>query len=140
MLDRERILAKIDQMDGYVGELRQVVPESFAEYRDSIAKRRACERLLQIAIECVLDICNLLVSGLRLGLPAGDDDLFDKLERAKLVSSEVAGTLRTLKGFRNILVHEYGGVDDAIVFKAALSRVRNFESFKREVLQVLRAP
>jgi uncharacterized protein YutE (UPF0331/DUF86 family) len=138
MLDRERILAKIDQMDGYVGELCQVVPGSFAEYRDSIAKRRACERLLQVAIECVLDICNLLVAGLRLGLPAGEDDLFDKLERARLVSPETAGTLRTLKGFRNIMVHEYGGIDDAIVYKAARSRVQDFETFKREVLQTLR--
>ena len=70
MLDRERILAKIDELQGYLKELRNIVPENYNEYLSSIEKRRACERLLQISVECVIDICSLLVSGLRLGLPA----------------------------------------------------------------------
>ena len=32
MLDRERILARIDQLEGYLKELREVVPEDFATY------------------------------------------------------------------------------------------------------------
>ena len=108
MLDRDRILAKIDEFDGYLRELRQVVPRSFQEYMDKLEKRRACERLLQIAIQCMLDICHLFVSGFRLGLPAEEDDLFEKLENAGLLSPNAIRTLRTMKGFRNILVHEYG--------------------------------
>lgn len=116
MLDRERILAKLDQLDGYLRELRQVVPGSFAEYMDSVEKRRACERLLQIAIEYMLDICGLFVSRLRLGLPGEEDDLLEKLERAKVLSPPVIAMMRAMKGFRNILVHEYGGIDNAIVY------------------------
>lgn len=78
MLDRERILAKLDELDGYVRDLRTIAPQDFTAYRQ-IEKKRACERLLQIAVECVIDICNLRVSGLRLGLPAEEDDLFEKL-------------------------------------------------------------
>lgn len=74
MVDRERILAKLDELEGYVRELRQVAPESFAEYMQKVENRRACERLLQISIECIIDICGLFVSGLRLGLPAEEDD------------------------------------------------------------------
>jgi uncharacterized protein YutE (UPF0331/DUF86 family) len=44
-----------------------------------------------------------------------------------------------MKGFRNILVHEYGGIDDALVFKAAKNRPKDFEAFKTEVLQILRS-
>lgn len=90
MLDRDRILAKLDELHGYLGELRQIVPESYARYVESVEKRRACERLLQIAIECVIDVCALFVSGLRLGLPAEEDDLIDKLEEAGLISSDWA--------------------------------------------------
>ncbi len=67
MLDRERILTKLDELEGYVRDLRTIAPQSFAEYRQ-IEKKRSCERLLQIAVECVIDVCNLFVSGLRLGL------------------------------------------------------------------------
>ena len=137
MLDRERILTKLDEMDGYLGELQQVAPESYARYMDSVEKRRACERLLQISIECVIDVCGLLVSGLRLGLPAEEDDLIEKLEQAGLISSEMAKMLRTMKGFRNILVHEYGRIDNALVFAMATRRLQDFDAFKTEILRAL---
>lgn len=131
-MDRERILSKLDRLDGYLRELRQVVPGSFTEYMESLEKRRACERLLQIAIECMVDICGLLVSGLRLGLPGEEDDVLEKLERAKVLSPSVIAMLKTMKGFRNILVHEYGGVDNTIVYKMATTRRQDFETFQSE--------
>ncbi len=137
MLDRERILAKLDDLDGYLEELRQIVPETYARYMESVEKRRACERLLQMSIECVIDVCALFVSGLRLGLPAEEDDLIEKLEQAGLISSGMAKMLKTMKGFRNILVHEYGRIDNAIVFTMATRQLQDFGSFKTEIQQAL---
>ncbi len=137
MLDRERILAKLDDLDGYLEELRQVVPETYARYTESVEKRRACERLLQMSIEYVIDVCALFVSGLRLGLPAEEDDLIEKLEQAGLISSGMAKMLKTMKGFRNILVHEYGRIDNAIVFTMANRRLQDFGSFRIEIQQAL---
>ena len=62
MLDRERILARIDELEGYLHDLRTIAPESFTVYQ-RIEKKRACERLLQVAVECVIDICGLIVPG-----------------------------------------------------------------------------
>ena len=101
MLDRERILAKIDALDGYLGELRAIAPTSIEAYR-TIEKRRACERLLQVSIESVTDICGFLVGGLRLGLPTEEDDLLEKLVQAGILSRPMGVTIRRMKGFRNI--------------------------------------
>ncbi len=46
MLDRERILAKLDELDRYHSELEQVLPATYSEYHGSITARRAVERLL----------------------------------------------------------------------------------------------
>ena len=119
MLDRERILAKLDALHGYERELRVVLPGNLEEYRSSVEKRRATERLLQVSIECVLDICNLFVAGLRLGLPMEEENLFDRLEHAHIISAEHVRTLRSMRRFRNMLVHEYGDIDDQIVFGLA---------------------
>ena len=137
MVDRERILGKMAELDGYLNELRQILPKSFDDYVRSIEKRRACERLLQIAVEAVIDICAMLVQGLRLGLPAEEDDVFDKLAQHGVLSQKMVETLRRMKGFRNILVREYGRVDDRIVFDVAINRLGDFEDFKREVLTAL---
>ena len=136
MLDRERILASIDELDGYQRELVQILPSSFDEYQ-KVEKKRACERLLQIAIETVIDISHLLVKGLRLGLPAEEDDLFEKLAGAGIISLETKETARRMKGFRNILVHRYGDIDDRIVYEMATERLGDFEAFKKEVLEAL---
>jgi uncharacterized protein YutE (UPF0331/DUF86 family) len=136
VLDRERILAKLDELDGYVRDLSTIAPQSFAEYRQ-IEKKRACERLLQIAVECVIDVCNLFVSGLRLGLPAEEDDLFEKLGQAGILSPQMKETVKEMKGLRNILVHEYGHVDDAVVYQVVTTELGDFASFKKEMLEAL---
>lgn len=136
MLDSERILARLDELDQYQRELRQVMPSSFEEYKN-IEKKRACERLLQISIECVIDVCAFVVSGLSLGLPSEEDDLFERLEEAKIISSAMKETLKKMKGFRNLLVHEYGRVDDEIVYDMLRNRLSDFSDFKREIIRVL---
>jgi uncharacterized protein YutE (UPF0331/DUF86 family) len=50
----------------------------------------------------------------------------------------MADTLRRMKGLRNLLVHEYGRVNDRIVFELVSRRLGDFEAFKREVLASLR--
>ena len=137
MLDRERILAKLDALHGYERELRVVLPDNLEEYISSVEKRRATERLLQVSIECVLDICNLFVAGLRLGLPMEEENLFDRLEQAHIISSERLRMLRSMRRFRNILVHEYGGIDDQIVFRHAGRMREEVEALIAEVTRAL---
>jgi uncharacterized protein YutE (UPF0331/DUF86 family) len=137
VIDRDRILAKLDELNIVLRELRSVVPASFQEYL-AVEKRRSCERLLQVSIEAVIDTCALLVTGLRLGLPADEDDLFEKLAGREVISCATADVLRRMKGMRNILVHEYGRVDNALVFETIDQHLGDFDAFAREVLAFLR--
>ena len=139
MVDGERVLAKLDELDSHLRELRSIAPARFEEYL-AIEKRRACERLLQVCVEAVIDTCAILVTGLRLGLPAEEDDLFEKLARRGVISSAMSETLRRMKGLRNLLVHEYGRVNDQIVFDTVQRRLGDFDAFKDEVLAFLREP
>jgi uncharacterized protein YutE (UPF0331/DUF86 family) len=136
VVDRDRVLAKLDEMDGYLNELRSILPPDLQAYR-TVEKRRACERLLQVSVECALDVCHQLVAGRRLGLPGAEEDVLDKLESSQLLSSGTVGTLRRMKGCRNILVHEYGHVLDELIFEAITTRLDDFDRFRGDVLQAL---
>jgi len=138
MLDEERILVKIDEMESYLEEIKEFIPKDFGEYTDSRESRRVCERLLQISIECVIDICSLLVKGLKLGAPSDEDDLFQKLKKKKAISGRMLDVLKGMKGFRNILVHRYAEVDDELVFKFLKRNLKDFQAFKKEVLNSLK--
>jgi uncharacterized protein YutE (UPF0331/DUF86 family) len=137
VLDRERVLGKLDALHGYDSELRSVLPRNLDEYAASVEKRRATERLMQVSVECILDICGLFVAGLRLGLPAEEENLFDRLEQARVLSPELVRTLRAMRRFRNILVHEYGAVDDKIVFELAGRLSKDTAAFTAEVIRAL---
>ncbi|MGQ4914956.1 MAG: type VII toxin-antitoxin system HepT family RNase toxin [Candidatus Asgardarchaeia archaeon] len=137
-IDKDRILGKLSELDTYLAELSEIIPHDFDEYKRSIAIRRACERLLQILIECVIDICNILVSNLKLGIPADEDDIFKKLVNANVISSELATVLKNMKGFRNILVHKYGTVNDELVFEFLKDNLEDFSTFKEAIIDYLK--
>ncbi len=135
-MDRERILAKLDRLEQYLRELGEVAPTAFAEYQ-RVEKKRACERLAQIAVEAALDVCALLVRELRLGLPGEVDDVLTKLLEAGILSPDTVTALRRMKGFRNILVHEYGAVDDRLVYEVVTQRMGDLTRFAGEVRAIL---
>jgi len=136
-MDEKKILAKIDELDSYLEELNNIMPGSLEEYETSIKDKRACERLLQISIEVVLDIGNIILSGLKLGLPSEEDEVFDKLSEKQIISKKGAVVLKEMKSFRNVLVHKYGIVNDELVFEN-LNRLNDFSDFKEEILKYLK--
>lgn len=136
-MDKNRILVKLDEIDGYLRELDDVVPATLEEYTGSVIKRRASERLLHLAIEGVIDICAMLVKELRLGVPGEEEDLFDKLS-GRVLSGEMTDRLREMKRFRNVLVHRYGTIDDGKVYDILKKRLVDFEDFKQEVTGFLK--
>src|SRR2546426_1519947 len=75
VVDRERILARLDDLDGFLRELRSIAPKSLDEYLKT-EKRRACERLLPVSLEALIYLYVLVLPGLRLGIPGEEGDLF----------------------------------------------------------------
>ena len=69
MIDKEKILSKVDELNRYLDELDEIKPSEYEEYKSSIEKKRSCERILQISIESVIDVCIILFSNLKLGIP-----------------------------------------------------------------------
>lgn len=135
-VDRDRVLTRLDAVEGYRRELRGIVPASLADYTRAEVKR-ACERLAQDAVEAALDVCGLLVRKLRLGVPADEDDLLNKLLQAALLSEQTVATLRRMKGFRNTLVHESTAVDDRIVYEVVTQKIGDLARFAAEARAIL---
>ena len=134
-MDKKRILSKFVEIDSYLEELDEIKPLEFEDYENSILNKRSIERILQISIEVVLDICNLLVSDLNLGIPADEDSVFDKLRKKKIISKKLYDILIEMKGFRNVLVHKYGAIEDEKVFEVLTDKLDDFQIFKEEILK-----
>lgn len=113
MTDSELIAKRLALVETCVRELRELARP--AAIHADVREARFVEHTLQIAIQAVLDTASHIVSDERLGEPRTNRELFDLLERAGWIDPALAGSLRDMAGFRNVLVHGYDTVDLAIV-------------------------
>ncbi|TFH42347.1 MAG: hypothetical protein E4G94_06425 [ANME-2 cluster archaeon] len=58
MMDRDRLIEKMDELEMYLGELVEYLPDDQEEYLTNGMSKRA----FQLACEDILDICNLIIS------------------------------------------------------------------------------
>lgn len=115
-LDIERIRDKLSELQSYLIELEEDIPDSMDEYLEQRITKRACERTFQLACEDVLDICNLIIAGRGFMLPKDNRDAIGKLTENKIIPEKLSSGLQDMVSFRNLLVHRYGKVDDNRVY------------------------
>lgn len=114
----ERIREKLEEIRKNLEELEQIIPDDYESYESNNERRAACERYFERVIEAVVDAAFLVLNEYELKIPDEDKGAFDIISDAEFISKELAGRLKDAKGMRNILAHEYGKVDDNLVFNA----------------------
>ena len=137
--DRNRILVKLDEMDRYLRELGEILPEEDEYHRDLI-KRRACEKTIELAIESLMDVAALIVSSERFGLPSDEESIIDLLVENRVITPDMGEKIKDMKGFRNILVYKYGRLDDRLVYRFLTEDIDDFTRFRDQVNRYLKLP
>ncbi|MFZ3384313.1 MAG: DUF86 domain-containing protein [Candidatus Methanoperedens sp.] len=128
-MDNERILEKIDEMENYLRELEEYLPEQEEDYLNNSLLKRACERAFQLASENLLDICNFIISEKGFGMPSDSKDSVRKLAENQVLPASLSTKLEELVGFRNLLVHQYGRVDDSRSYSYLNMELKDFYEF-----------
>jgi len=136
---KERIQDKIDEIENAIHELEKAVPESFEEYTNSRNSQLICERLVEIIIESVVDLAFLVIKLKEFRMPEEDEGSFDVLFNEKIIHENLANNLKKAKGMRNIIAHEYGKIDDSLVFHSAKEEIsKDVNEFIECVKQVIK--
>jgi uncharacterized protein YutE (UPF0331/DUF86 family) len=97
----------------------------------------AVGRYLQVAIECVIDIGNEIISSLQLQRPERYRDSPDILSEAKIILKTFAETIASMIGFRNLLVHDYAAINLNLVYEFQQTKLPNFEIFPKYIAKWL---
>lgn len=129
MMDKDRLIEKMDELEMYLRELEEYLPDDKEEYLKNGMSKRACERTFQLACEDILDICNLIISDEGLGIPADSKDTVRKLAEHSILENSLASRVEELIGFRNLLVHQYGRVDNSRAYTYLHNELHDFYEF-----------
>lgn len=136
-MNKKRILSLLDFLDQYYKELEEHLPASYEEYISK--QKRYCERLLQLLIEVCIDICQVIIKELKLGLPSDEDNMFNSLYEKQVISEEMALKLKDMKAFRNVLIHHYTKIEDKRVYENITTNREDFLVFKKEIKEYLKS-
>lgn len=109
---------KILEITKLIEEMETIIPGNLEEYKASLEKKAACERYVERIVESATDLAFLAIKHKKLRIPEDDADAFNILMGAGIIDAALAKKLKQAKGMRNIIAHEYGKIDDEIVFEA----------------------
>ena len=126
---RELIKSKIEEILESLKLVGENLPEDFETFQSLGIVKDGIYKRVEFAIQDVLDICAIINSDLKLGIPEREEDVFEGLVRAGILSREMANKLRLMKGFRNILVHRYGRINDELAFETIHEHLNDIYEF-----------
>ena len=115
-----------------VERLRTRLPVSVEDLRHDGLLEWAVERGLQIAAEALFDAGNHILAGEFSDAADEYAQIPDRLVARGVLSAATAARLRSLSGFRNVLVHDYAAVDLARLVEG-LGRLDDFDAFVADV-------
>ena len=129
-----RTKEKIKEIEQYLEELNSIKPTDFKGYIKDYKTKAACERYFEKIIEAVVDLSFLIIKENGFKVPEDDKKSFEILAEEKIIPEELANKLKDAKGMRNIIAHDYGNVDDEVVFESITSElVRDVKEFLESI-------
>lgn len=139
MIDSTVINSRIGKLRDYLKILKEISQEDEIEFTQNYKIYGLAERYLQLAIECVLDIGNHLISRLEFKKPETYQDIFIILGKNSIIPEEFSEKVAKMAGFRNILVHGYLDLDESIVYNHLKEDLKDFEDYIKYIIQYLKS-
>lgn len=131
-LRAEVVRRKLLEIEEAVGQLRAWLPITVEAMRQDRKLQWAIQHGLLIAAEALFHARTHILAGEFRESTDEYREIPERLLGRGVISAETARRLESLSGFRNILVHEYAGIDLGRVV-LGLSRLDDVESFVADV-------
>lgn len=140
MVDKTVILRKLSELETYLKQIREFSGLTLQVYKADWRTQRIVERTLQMMIETCADIANHIVSDRGMRAPTGYADTFSVLMENAVIDPGLNTIMERMAKFRNVVVHQYEGVDAEIVIVILTRHLNDFERYRGAILAYLNRP
>jgi len=134
-IDQDVIESKLDIIERnleFLDEFKYMDSEEFlGSYRDVQAAKYS---LLEIT-ECCIDIASHIIAAKSMGRAEEYRGMFYLLGENGVIEKDLSERLGDMAGFRNLLVHRYGDVDNEVVLEMIRSELADVVEFERAVVR-----
>jgi uncharacterized protein YutE (UPF0331/DUF86 family) len=137
MVDQDKIEGLIRLLRQYTTYLRQLASLTLDEFLEDPHAIGSARYYLTVTVEACLDIAGHLIASEGMRAPRDYKDTFRVLNEAGILPDDLATTMQSLAGLRNLLVHVYWNVDDRMIHESLRSELGDFEAFVAQVMDFL---
>jgi len=130
----ERILGDII---ANVTLLRHATDVTWEVYRADLRARRFIERTLHILVEACIDAAQHIIADQHFREPTSYRDAFLVLAEQGILHRSDLARFEQMASFRNLIVHYYERLDDAVVFGVFKRNLDDFDAFVRSIRDYL---
>jgi uncharacterized protein YutE (UPF0331/DUF86 family) len=130
----DRIVRKLNFMQVPVNYLKSIDSES-VNLEANYEMRSAIERNFQLAIECAIDIGEIIISKEGFERPEDYRSVFLILGKHGVLPEDFAEKFSAAAGFRNLLVHIYEKIDLDIIEKYLVENLEDFDVFASYIVE-----
>ena len=129
----EEIKAKIAVVQERVRRLAKFKKLSFESYLRDMTIKDAVERNIEVAVQACIDIARIIIKRKGLREPEDNKGVFVVLAENGIIGEASLKFLVPMAGTRNILVHGYDKIDDAIIFGVLKKHLSDFNLFLKDI-------
>ncbi|MGH2829250.1 MAG: type VII toxin-antitoxin system HepT family RNase toxin [Actinomycetota bacterium] len=137
MVDAERLRRILQRVSDDLAILGEYAAADRRDLLADAARLGHAKYLFVTAIEGCIDAAHHVCASEGWGPPETNAESMRALSRHRLLDGDLAESMASTVGFRNVLVHGYAGVDDSRVVDA-LKRLGDIEAFVAAVAPLAR--
>ena len=117
-----------------LSELKKTGKDEFiSDFRNS----SSAKYLLQVSIECCLDIANHIIASEKYRRPDDYADSFRVLHENKVIPDSLIDSLVEMAKFRNRIVHIYWEIDENFIYEILQNYLNDFELYIESISKIL---
>lgn len=139
MVDLDTLNSILNNLQRSLKKLAILAELSEKHFLQNFTNVESAKHLLQVSIECCLDIAHHIVADEGFRTPTDYYDTFVILHENKILPADFMPTLRQMVSFRNRLVHLYWDIDDATIYQILQENLRDFNTYTSYILDFSRS-
>jgi len=115
--------------------IKRIEEDYDEEFENNYTKQDAVILNIQRAIQQTIDLGAYIVKKYKLGIPKSSKEIFEILEKEKIIDKSLSENLQKMVGFRNLAIHEYTKLKLEVIEYIIKERIVDCLEFQKRIIE-----
>lgn len=138
MSNKDLLTQSVSKLGEYLKKLQFLQKYNQEEFLENWQIEVQVDRMMQLIIECSIDIGEEILSGIKVRAPKTYKETFLLLRQNKVINDDLMKKLQDLCNFRNELVHDYLFLGPEKIYEKFAVTPKIIEEYSKEIKKFIK--